>query len=137
MAWDAGTGWQKIGGANLTGTSYTNTGVTGGTRYSTIRAVNAGGGTSGWLGAGTNAYTSVTASQGVPAGGTSTVSPTPTTAAVRLSTPPLTATAAEGGVALSRGAVRYELREWDRVTDCQQLGDGNPADTSFTHGRLE
>ena len=137
--WDAETGWQPIGGANLTGTSYTHTSVTAGTTYYyTIRAVNAAGGTSGWLGAGTNAYPSVTASQGVPAGGTSTVTPTPTATAARLSTPALTAAAAEGGVALRwgavQGAVRYDLMTWwDAETGWQPIGGANLTGTSYTH----
>ena len=137
--WDAGTGWQPLGGANLTGTSYTHTGVTAGTKYYyTIRTVNAAGETSGWLGAETNAYPSVTASQEVPAGGTSTVTPTPTAKAARLSTPALTAQATEGGVALSwgivQGAVRYELMVWwDAGTGWQPLGGANLTGTSYTH----
>ena len=42
--WDADTGWQPIGGANLTGTSYTHTDVTAGrTYYYTVQAVDAAG----------------------------------------------------------------------------------------------
>ena len=137
--WDAGTGWQSIGGANLTGTSYRHTGVTAGTKYYyTIRAVNAAGETSGWLGAETNAYPSVTASQEVPAGGTSTATPTPTAKAARLSTPALTATATEGGVALRwgtvQGAVRYDLMAWwDAGTGWQSIGGANRTGTSYRH----
>ena len=137
--WDAGTGWQPIGGANLTGTSYTHTGVTAGTTYYyTIRAVNAAGGTSGWLGVGTNRYPSVTASQEVPAGATSTVTPTPTATAARLSTPALTAAATAGGVALRwgavQGAVRYELMVWwDPLPAWQPIGGANLTGTAYTH----
>ena len=137
--WDAGTGWQPIGGANLTGTSYRHTGVTVGTTYYyTIRAVNAAGETSGWLGAGTNAYPSVTASQGVPAGATSTVTPTPTAAAARPSTPALTAATTAGGVELRwgavQGAVRYDLMAWwDAGTGWQLIGGANLTGTSYTH----
>ncbi len=137
--WDAGTGWQSLGGANLTDTSYRHTGVTAGTKYYyTIRAVNAAGETSGWLGAETNAYPSVTASQEVPAGGTSTATPTPTAAAARLSTPALTATATEGGVALRwgtvQGAVRYHLMAWwDAGTGWQSIGGANLTGTSYRH----
>ena len=137
--WDAGTGWQPIGGANLTGTSYTHTAVTAGTTYYyTIRAVNAAGETSAWLGAETDAYPSVTASQGVPAGGTSTVTPTPTATAAALSTPALIAAATDGGVALRwgavQGAVRYELMAWwDAETGWQPIGGANLTGTSYTH----
>jgi len=137
--WDVGTGWQSIGGDDLTGTSYTHTGVTAGTKYYyTIRAVNAAGETSGWLGAETNAYPSVTASQGVPAGGTLTATPTPTAAAARPSTPALTATATEGGVALRwgtvQGAERYELMAWwDAGTGWQPIGRANLTGASYTH----
>ena len=137
--WDAGTGWQPIGGANLTGTSYTHTNVTAGTKYYyTIRAVNATGETSGWLGAGMNRYPSATASQGVPAGGTSTVTPTPTATAARLSTPALTATATEGGVTLRwgavQGAVRYDLMAWwDAEAGWQPIGGASLTGTSYTH----
>ena len=137
--WDAGTGWQSLGGANLTDTSYRHTGVTAGTKYYyTIRAVNAAGETSGWLGAETNAYPSVTASQEVPAGGTSTATPTPTATAARLSTPALTATATEGGVALRwgtvQGAVRYHLMAWwDAGTGWQSIGGANLTGTSYRH----
>ncbi len=48
--WDEKTGWQQIGGDNLTGTSYTHTGLAAGTTYFyTIRAVDAAGETSDWL----------------------------------------------------------------------------------------
>ena len=48
--WDEATGWQQIGGDNLTGASYTHTGLASGTTYYySIRAVNAAGETSDWL----------------------------------------------------------------------------------------
>jgi len=137
--WDAGTGWQPIGGASLTGTSYTHTNVTAGTTYYyTIRAVNAAGETSGWLGAETNRYPSVTASQEVPADGMSTATPTPTATAAGLSIPALTAAAAEGGVVLRwgavPGAVRYDLMTWwDADTGWQPIGGANLTGVSYTH----
>ena len=48
--WDAETGWQPLGGNDLTGASYTHTTVTVGiTYYYSIRTVNAAGQTSNWL----------------------------------------------------------------------------------------
>ena len=48
--WDGIADWQQIGGDNLTGTSYTHTGLAAGTTYYyTISAVNAAGETSDWL----------------------------------------------------------------------------------------
>ncbi len=47
--WSPLSDWQPFGGNSLTGTSYTHTDVTAGRKYHyTIRAVNAGGETSGW-----------------------------------------------------------------------------------------
>ena len=139
--WDPLPVWQPIGGADLTRTSYRHTGLTPGTRYFyTIRTVNAAGRKSEWLGEKTKEYPSVTVSQGVPAGGgTSTVTPTPTATAARLSTPALTATATEGGVALRwgtvPGAVRYELKVWwDPLADWQPIAA--VTDTSYTHSGL-
>ena len=48
--WDAGVGWQAIGGANLTGTTWTHAAVNAGTTYYySIRALNAAGDASAWL----------------------------------------------------------------------------------------
>ena len=55
--WDRVNEFEKLGGDNLSGTAYTHSGVTAGTKYHyTIRAVNADGETSDWL-----QYVSVTA----------------------------------------------------------------------------
>ena len=72
--WDAGVGWQAIGGNNLTGTSYTHADVAAGaTYYYSIRALNASGETSAWL----EPYPFATAP--APAGaGTPTPTPTAT-----------------------------------------------------------
>ncbi|MDE0199999.1 MAG: fibronectin type III domain-containing protein, partial [Caldilineaceae bacterium] len=118
--WDGVTDWQPLGGDNLTGTSYTHTDVTAGTKYYyTISSVNAAGETSDWL---QEPYPSAT----VPASGTS------------LSVPALAAQAAAGAVDLRweavAGAVRYELMVWwDGVTDWQPLGGDNLTGTSYTH----
>lgn len=60
--WDPLADWQLIGA--VTDTSYTHSGLTAGRKYYyTIRAVNAAGETSEWLGRKTNEYPSVTAAQ--------------------------------------------------------------------------
>ena len=120
--WDAGTGWQPIGGDSLTGTSYTHTTVTAGTKYFyTIRVVNAAGETSAWL----EEYVSATA-RAAPGSGTP------------LTAPPLTVEATEGGVDLSweavQDAVRYELMAWwDAETGWQPIGGDSLTGTSYTH----
>ncbi len=61
--WDAETGWQFIGGGDLTGTTYTHAEVAAGTTYYySIRALNAEGEASGWL----LAYPSATALASAP-----------------------------------------------------------------------
>ena len=122
--WDAQTGWQPLGGDNLTGTSFTHTTVTAGTTYHyTIRTVNAAGQTSDWL----KPYPTVT----VPAAATpDTGTPPPA--------PELTATAVAGAVELSweevTGAARYELLTWwDAQTGWQPLGGDDLTGTSYTH----
>ena len=121
--WDGVTDWQSLGGDNLTGTSYTHTDVTAGTKYYyTISAVNAAGETSDWL---QEPYPSAT----VPASETS------------LSVPALTVQAAAGAVELRweavTGAVRYELMVWwDGSSGWQPLGGDNLTGTSYTHTDL-
>ena len=59
--WDGLTNWQPLGGDNLTGTSYTHSGLTAGRKYFyTIRAVNAAGDKSDWL---QKPYASATATE--------------------------------------------------------------------------
>ena len=123
--WDAGTGWQPIGGDSLTGTSYTHATVTAGTKYYySIRVVNAAGETSAWLAE----FASATA-LAEPASGTPLIAPS------------LTATAVEGGVDLSWEAVpdatRYELTTWwDAGTGWQPIGGDSLTGTSYTHATV-
>ena len=140
--WDSAEGyWPKIGGDNLTGTSYTHTDVQPGkTYYYTVRAVNGGGVASGWL----NEFSSATA-----LGGTSTPTPTSTSTATAtpMATPPaplvlqlpvLTAEATERGVALRweavSNAVRYDLRTWEEAEGrWLRIGGDNLTGTTYTH----
>ena len=127
--WDAETGWQPLGGDNLTGTSYTHTTVIPGTKYYySIRTVNAAGQTSDWL----KPYPAAT----VPAAATPGSVPPPTVPPP--TAPELTAQAVEGAVELSwqavQDAARYELLNWwDAEIGWQPLGGDNLTGTSYTH----
>ena len=117
--WDAETGWQRLDGGSLTGTTFTHSGLaTGTTYYYTIRAVAASGAAGAW-----SEYASATLSA--------------------LPAPALTAQAQAGAgrVALTWGAVanavRYELWGWwDAGTGWQRLDDGGLTGTTFTHSGL-
>ena len=116
--WDRVNEWQQHGGDNLSGTAYTHSDLTAGTKYYyTIRAVNAGGETSDWA-----PYPSAGA---------------PAAPASALSAPLLVAAPAENAVELSwtaaAGAVRYELWVWDRVNEFEKLGGDNLSGTAYTH----
>ena len=88
-AWTNADGWWEIGGDNLTGTTFTHTGViVGTTYYYSIRAVNAEGENSGW-----SRYVHATAlpeQQGPQHTVTTTATPTstPTATATPTATPP-------------------------------------------------
>ena len=83
--WDAGNGWQSIGGNNLTATTFIHTDVTAGTTYHySIRALNANGDASPWI---TGNYPSATALATGAATPTPSPSPTPTPTATAAGTP--------------------------------------------------
>lgn len=77
--WDAGIGWQGIGGDSVTGTTYTHTDVRAGTTYYfSIRAVNAAGKSSGWLMVYPSATALATESASVGSAAPPSYTPTPT-----------------------------------------------------------
>ena len=140
-AWTSADGWQQIGGDNLTGTTYSHSGLAAGTTYYySVRAVLVMDVTSPW-------------SEHVPAtvGGMQTPAPTPTVTltasptasatatptAVPLPLPVLTAQATATSVQLRwtavPGATRYELWVWDSVNDWVQIGGNSLTGTNYTH----
>ncbi|MDE0194598.1 MAG: hypothetical protein OXP08_03535 [bacterium] len=143
---DASAGWQPIGGANLTGTSYTHSGAVAGAAYFySIRAVNAAGQTSAWL---TDYPTATAPAATDPATATPTPTPTSTpgptatpTATASTSAPAvpnLTAQATTDGILLTwetvPGAVRYELLAYrDAAAGWQPIGGDDLTGTSYTH----
>ena len=149
--WDAGTGWQPIGGDNLTGTSYTHTDVTAGTKYYySIRTVNAAGESSDWqldyasasalapADTPTSTPTVTPTATATTGPGTSTPTSTPTPTASALVAPALTAVATAHGVELSweyaPNAVRYILMTWwNAEIGWEQIGGVNLTGTSYTH----
>ncbi len=115
---NAETGWQQIGGDNLTGTAYTHSSLVAGITYHyQIRAVDADDETGAW-------------SDKVSA-----------TTPHALDAPTLNAQAAAAAVELSWNAVdtaaRYILWSWwDADTGWQRLGGDNLTATSYTHSDL-
>ena len=115
--WDwAANDWRRIGG-DLTGASYTHSGLAAGAEYYyAIRAVDASGGTSEW-------------SQQVSA-----------TVPAALAAPALTAQAAAGQIILTWGAVAnavsYELWVWDWAANEWRRIGGDLTGASYTHSGL-
>jgi len=115
---DDDTGWQQIGGDDLTGTSYTHSGLVAGVTYFyQIRAVNADDEEGEW---------SDLVSAETPAA---------------LDAPTLTAQPEPGSVKLTWTAVdsatRYVLWSWwDEDNGWQQIGGDDLTGTSYTHSEL-
>ncbi len=112
-AWDSVDEWRQLGGATLTGTSYSHTGLTSGTTYYyQIRAIDADGGMSGW-----SDRVNEVAGDMVP------------------DEPVLTATAGFQQITVSwpsvTGATRYELWAWDGNWDRLDGGSADPLTDNF------
>ena len=116
--WDTETGWQQLGGDDLTATSYSHTGLAAGTAYYyQMRAATDAGEVGVW---------SHQVSVSLPGD---------------LAAPALTASASASAVDLSwnavAGAYRYELWTWwDETTGWQQLGGDNLTGAGFSHTGL-
>ena len=142
LAWTSGADdWQDIGGDNLTGTTFSHTGLAADTTYYyTVRALNGSGEASEWsevMSATVAATQSAIATSTPTATATLAAILTPTLTVSVLSTPVLTAEAVEGTVELRweavTGAVRYELLAWTSADGFQEIGGDNLTGTSYTH----
>ena len=116
-SWNSAADWEQIGGDDLTGASYSHTGLAASaTYYYQVRAVNAADENGEW-------------SQRISA-----------TLPADIDAPALTAQAAAGAVELSwtevAGAVRYELWSWNSPADWVQIGGDDLTAASFTHTGL-
>ena len=138
----------QIGPDNLTGTSYTHTGLPAGTTYYySIRAISGSGEASAWSEPIPATVTDTQSSTSTPTPTpdpsttpTATPTATPTTTPPALPAPGLTAQPTAGAVDLSwdavTGAVRYELWVWTEADDWQDIGGNNLTGTTFRHNRL-
>ncbi len=141
--WDSVIDWRKIGGDNLTGTTFTHSDPVAGTTYFyTVHAVSDAGETSDWADqvSATLDTALPTATPSATVSATATATPTATatqTPAAGLSAPVLTAQVVEDSIELSwaavAGATRYELWVWDSVNDWRQIGGDSLTGTSYTH----
>ena len=124
-AWDSENGWQRLGGANLTGTTYTHANLTAGaTYYYQIQAVDAGGAAGAWS---ERVFATPVA---LPATPVALAAPALTAKATGPTTVQLSWTEVEG-------AARYELWAWwDDDTGWQRLGDNNLTGASYIHADL-
>ena len=138
IAWSGSGNWQQLGGGDLTGITYSHTGLAADSTYHyAVRAVTAteAGPWSEQVSATATASASATSTP------TPTPTPTPTSSASPLPAPELSAQAGEGVVHLNwnavAGAVSYELWTWTEAEGRQRLDDGALAATTFTYENVE
>ena len=118
--WDDAVGWHQLDDGDLTGTTFSHSGLSAGTTYYyQARAVNDAGGTSEW---------------------SERISATIDALQSSLAQPVLTAEAGEGLIELNwmpvSGAARYELWTWTSAEGWQQLDDGALTGTTYSHSGL-
>ena len=118
--WDDAVGWHQLDDGDLTGTTFSHSGLSAGTTYYyQARAVGDAGGTSEW---------------------SERVSATIDALQSSLAQPVLTAEAGEGMIELRwtpvSGAARYELWTWTSAEGWQQLDDGALTGTTYSHSGL-
>jgi len=136
IAWSGSGNWQQLGGGDLTGNTYSHTGLAADSTYHyAVRAVTATE-AGPW-----SEQVSATAAASASATSTPTPTPTPTSSASPLPAPELSAQAGEGVVHLNwnavAGAVSYELWAWTEAAGRQRLDDGSLTGTTFNYDDVE
>ena len=119
--WDEESGWQQLGGDNLTATTFSHAGLAiGATYYYMIRAVTASGGTSDW-----SERVDVPIPSALPPAATPTPTPTATATETRNDLPAPTPSATLGSCTVAH-CNRYPHCDINRNPDAYGDGDGNP-----------
>ena len=118
--WDDAVGWHQLDDGDLTGTTFSHSGLSAGTTYYyQARAVDDAGGTSEW---------------------SERISATIDALQSSLAQPVLTAEAGEGMIELRwtpvSGATRYELWTWTSAEDWKRLDEGALIATTYSHTGL-